>query len=156
MNVMDWPQLLVYCILDMTDMPECLVELFWIFLVKNCSFTDTKKQEHTNATENNTYRRTKFSRAVEKKYLCRSALHSCFKTCILALLVFTEVTRHATSKRTARLNPHSTEYPFNVLIIFTGANYSIASKHVEQITIGLYYNMRKESRSQYTFFITVI
>ena len=34
------------------------------------------------------------------------------------------------------------------MIIFTGANYSIASKHAKQ-TIALYYNnMRKESRPQ--------
>ena len=39
-------------------MPESLVEVSSIFLVKNCGITETKKQkqqQHTNATENNTY-----------------------------------------------------------------------------------------------------
>ena len=45
-------------------MPESLVEVSWIFLVKNCDIKDTKKQkqqQHTNATENNTYGKTEFS-----------------------------------------------------------------------------------------------
>ena len=46
-------------------MPASLVEVSRIFLVKHCGITDTKKpqkqQQHTNATENNTYGKTEFS-----------------------------------------------------------------------------------------------